>query len=154
FASWRARFAATSTSWNMFGIFSRQSSTVIRAIRAALLGRRVCQCTSGGLARPILKDCRRCGGSPRGAKDRLRPGPTRGQRGAMALVRAADHVRELAERRVEVVVHNQMVEFVPVRHIAKRITQPALNRLLGVRVALTQSSRKLGCVGREDENRL
>jgi hypothetical protein len=32
FASRRARLAATSTSWNKFGTFCRQSSTVIRAI--------------------------------------------------------------------------------------------------------------------------
>src|SRR5215468_5965366 len=47
------------------------------------------------------------------AEDGLGRGPDRRQRRAMAPVPATDHGCELAERRVEVVVHDQMVEFVP-----------------------------------------
>src|SRR4051812_9934284 len=104
-ASWRARYVAASVSWKRLGILFRQSSTVMRAMRALLSYRSIDLLERFGVPGALARS-----GQP---------------------VRAYDGA-EVAPRLFEVFVDNNIIELSGVADFVALVVQPALNCVLGI----------------------
>ena len=66
--------------------------------------------------------------------------------------RPGDHGRQAIERGVEIVIDDDVIELVPMRHVAPRVLEPALDDGLGVRLAPAQPPLELGDARRKNED--
>src|SRR5689334_6514678 len=126
----RARYVAASTSWKRLGIFSRQSSTVMRA-----------------MADPKEGDGGRLGKAERG-EDRG-PGPS--ERCVLETLRVDDRL-EVEQRRLEQGVDYNEVELARLPNLGTRVLHPSLDHLEAVLAASRQTLAQLLPARRQHEN--
>src|SRR5690606_12345230 len=147
FASWRARFAATSTSWNMFGTCRVQSSTVIRAISHLLEGRNsVLQARGAGLRDfPSRRRGPSGAGRAAGVLEHLRDAFRDARRiRAMARAAARDDLGELVGGALQLVIDHDVAEFVPVHHVGDGVPEPPRDDLRRVAAAVLEPRLERG----------
>src|ERR1700761_3740828 len=150
--SMRARYVAASTSWKRFGIFSRQSSTVMRAIRYFL---------GWGREQRVDKRWRWISNSRIGATPEESGQVQRGEdvgvvgalgREAQGFGLLANHRAEFRQGLVEITIYYNKVEALGLGDLVAGIRQALGDDLRQVLAAAAQALRQLVPARRQDED--